>query len=565
MTENVWNQMNEQQRHLVVQSMREMDRHYNDEIKMIREGALHSTRGSGHYAFGLLLRGEPGDRERACEVIDAVLALQFNHPGEIYHGTFRAAPELPVPPAGHMAWITFPPGFAYSILQTMEDIYDKFVARLAEQHPHALEGLEPASMKRVYREAVNQTLPPVWESYDPNWREFIACTFALILDHYESVLPDDLVRRMDQAMHITVEASIDRRISISIPMNTNIELMHLFITHYFGYRYHTSAWMEHAEREAQLLLQEFEEFDSFAEFNSTTYYGVDLTVLGMWRKYGQSKSFREVGRVIEQGLWRNIALFYHPSMEEMSGPFARAYEMEMRAHSSMGVFIYLALGEGYEHLAGLNCESSHDPLIAAVGVEVPADVFPQLREHHGDRLVRKQFRELCERDKPGENSHLCTATAWIGERLMLGGMAGSRNTNGQMHPATIHWQTTDGEKYFVRLLRRAVGDRWNTHLRGIYYEAHAEKNRLEIEVRLETKEELELFFEFSGGPGLREASITGERWGLPGLNCMLEAEVGPAPAPTLRKLEDRLELVYAYRPGAEASGRMRFVIHLCRA
>lgn len=154
----------------------------------------------------------------------------------------------------------------------------------------------------------------------------------------------------------------------------------------------------------------------------------------MWRQYGKSDSFLQAGRVIEQGLWRNIARFYHPGREDISGPFARAYEMDMLAHSSMGVMIYLAFGAGYEHLAGINWETGHDPLIAAVGVEVPADVLPKLRTDTGSRLVRAPFRELCERDKPGENSHQCTATAWISDRIMIGGMAGSRNTTDNCMP-----------------------------------------------------------------------------------------------------------------------------------
>lgn len=104
----------------------------------------------------------------------------------------------------------------------------------------------------------------------------------------------------------------------------------------------------------------------------------------MWRQYGKSDSFLQAGRVIEQGLWRNIARFYHPGREDISGPFARAYEMDMLAHSSMGVMIYLTLGAGYEHLAGINWETGHDPLIAAVGVEVPADVLPKFKDRHGE-------------------------------------------------------------------------------------------------------------------------------------------------------------------------------------
>ena len=32
----------------------------------------------------------------------------------------------------------------------------------------------------------------------------------------------------------------------------------------------------------------------------------------------------------------------------------------------------------------------------------------------------------------------------------MGAMSGSRNTNGQMHPATVHWQTETGDRYYLR-------------------------------------------------------------------------------------------------------------------
>ncbi|MBB3111637.1 hypothetical protein FHS18_003705 [Paenibacillus phyllosphaerae] len=556
-----WDDMTQEQQFLVTQSMAYMDRHYNAGMGLLKDesGAYHSTRASAHYVLGLLLRNAPGDRERAVVAIERVLDTQLIAPGEIYHATFRASPEAASPPAGRMAWGAFPPSIAYSLPETLDSIFDTFLVQAKDLL--ALNGPEGrTTAKRIFQEAADSVLPPIWRSYDPNWREFIACTFALVLEHFEDALPSETVRRMDSSMEMAVAASIERRRSQSIAMNTNIELMHMFIAHYYGHRFGREDWQRHAEEEAERFLHAYEEFDSFAEYNSATYYGVDLAVLGMWRRYGRTASFRKIGLAVEHGLWRNLALFYNANLENVSGPFSRAYEMEMVAHSSLGVFVYLALGAGYEHMTAVNCESEHDPIIALVGVDVPDDVLPLLREHRQNRFVAKQFRELVEWDLPGSNSNLCTTEAWIGEDLMIGALSGSRNTSGQLHPATVHWRAANGERYSIRLLRRLAGEHWSKHTRGFLYEAHASEGHLNVEIQIETDMEIEVFFEVQG-PNLGSADVRGGEWIFPGLRCSLEAE---APAPFVRELGERIEIVYPYRP-AQSAQRMSFRLQVERS
>lgn len=549
--------MRDEQLYLIHHAMADMDGNYDHAMKLLRDKDnqdQHYTRGSAHYALGLLIRNAPGDYERACEVLGKVLDMQYDCPDEIYHGTFRTAPQEPHPPIGNLPWKTFAPGFAYFLNDTFEKISAQLVDMLSSNTSEASNSLD---VKNIFQSAVNQVLPPVWKSYDPNWREFIACAFAVILANFERTLPNSLIDRMDASMIKAVGASIDRRLSDAIPMNSNIELMHIFICHFFGHRYDNEDWISHAEQEALKFYEAFKEFGSFAEFNTTTYYGVDLTVLGLWRKYGKSDAFKQIGHEIEKGLWENIALFYNPNLENLSGPFSRAYEMEMRDHSSIGVFLFLTLGKGYEYLAAINCESEHDPMIALVDVDVPLAIKPSLMTHHSDRLVVKQFRELCERDEPGANTNLCTATAWIEKNLMIGGMSGSRNTNGQMHPATVHWMTERGDKYYMRLIRRELGGHWNSHLRGITYEAKADKDLLVVDVHLDTNKEIELYFEIRGVSILAE-NVTPDVWTLPGLTCKLETD---APTPLINKYDEYIEVIYRYQPQV-SSNHMSFTFRL---
>lgn len=106
---------------------------------------------------------------------------------------------------------------------------------------------------------------------------------------------------------------------------------------------------------------------------------------------------------------------------------------------------------------------------------------------------------------------------------MIGGMSGSRNTNGQMHNATAHWLAEDGRRYTMRMVRRAVGETWNSHLRGMTFNAEAGKRRLDIAAEFHSEVPVELVFEI-GGEEVGGVEISPGRWHLPGLQVAVEAD-----------------------------------------
>src|SRR6185295_19927809 len=116
--------------------------------------AVHLVRETAWYALGLLLRNADGDVVRAVRAVDALLAYQFDAPGQPYHGTWYRSPHEPPPPAN----------------------------------------------------------PVIWDDYDPNWREFIGTTLALMLIEYEALLPADLVRRIDLALRRAIRGTLDRNV-----------------------------------------------------------------------------------------------------------------------------------------------------------------------------------------------------------------------------------------------------------------------------------------------------------------------------------------------------------------
>ena len=98
--------MNKNTREVFQESMALDAMFYDDNLKLVRSPysrpgsartGYHMVRESSWYALGLLLRDEPGDRQRAADIIDAVLKQQYLTPGTPWYGTFKRAPEEPGP------------------------------------------------------------------------------------------------------------------------------------------------------------------------------------------------------------------------------------------------------------------------------------------------------------------------------------------------------------------------------------------------------------------------------------------------------------------------------------
>jgi hypothetical protein len=411
----------------------------------------HLVRETGWYALGLLLRDAPGDRTRAIRAIEVVLTYQFDTPGQPYHGTWYRSPHEPPPPEN----------------------------------------------------------PVVWRDYDPNWREFIGTTLALALLEYESRLPADLVRRIDIALRRAIDGTIERNVPASY---SNIALMTAFLLQFGAKRFDEPAWTAAAERLAAEILERFRANQTFDEYNSPTYYGVDLYALALWRSYAVSDLLREGGAEIEAALWRDIAQFYHAGMRNVAGPYDRSYGMDMRRYvACLGMWIWLATGYDHAPFPDLDRPLEHGwdfavaPLIALLGLRMPDDARPHFLSFAGERQIERVIAAEPRR----------VATAWVGTRAMLGAEdSGSRHRiNEQFHPATIHWLIADDAVGWIRLRHTVPVD------------ARAERRRLTIDCTQHTGGDLEFVFQIFA-PAADLAALHHNRWELPGLVVRVETDAG---------------------------------------
>ena len=405
----------------------------------------HRVRETSWYALGLLLRDAPGDHDRALRALRAVVAQQMVAPGEDWDGTFFRSPGEAPPKRGAIAW----------------------------------------------------------RDYDPNWRQFIGTTFALILLEFESRLPVDLRTQLEMAIVRAVEGELHQaRLHENY---TNIALMHGFLWSFAGERFHRPEWVSQGEAWTESVYKLYKEHDAFEEYNSPTYYGVDLYALALCRAHGVTPRIRALGAEMEAGLWRDIAAFYHADLKNLSGPFDRAYGMDLRRYVSLvGIWLGLVLPPELTPLPDPSGPMDHAPDFVVVptyvvlGAQVPPDALEHFKKFQGERQLIRPI------------SGPRVATAWLSRNLMLGGeftgltrSAVPRET--QFHPATIYWRLPAG----------GVG--WILLQQSPCINARAEKNRLIIDAVGDSTFRI-------NAPGITPTQITHNLWSLPGLTVEVQTD-----------------------------------------
>jgi hypothetical protein len=403
------------------------------------------VRESGWYALGLLLRDQKGDRERAAAAIHAVLSQQYVDPKTRWYGTFRRYPGEPEPGA--------------------------------DSKP----GIE----------------------YDPNWREFVGTTLAIILIEYPERVPKALAAEMQTAISRAVEGEAkEGRLK---PNYTNIALMYGFLLDYAAATDGHAAWEHSAAEWRQSVYRLFQPHESFEEYNSPTYTGVDLYALALWRNYGSTANMRSMGETMEAAVWRTTADFYNASQKNLAGPFDRSYGMDMQDYVSvLGLWLRTVLPSAQAPLPNIEANVVDHvgdlwivPALVVLDAKIPADALAKFRAFSGEHAVLHAITDQR------------TATAWIGSRVMYGGESTGRTLGveerSQFHPMTMHWKMTDEKIGWVKLLRCPPVD------------VVAEKGKIALTASGD------VMFRMRAA-GLDATALRRGRWMLPGLNVGVETD-----------------------------------------
>lgn len=426
------------------------------------------------YATGLFMRRQGEDLTRAYQAIESILTYQFDEPGTPYHGTFYRYP--------------------------------------GEPHPSGD--------------------PTIWRGYDPNWREFICTVFIILLREFEADIPEALHAKMVQSIKLAAEGAFWRKVDAEY---TNISLMSAFLLDDAGRRFDHAEWQTYAFEQAELIYSLFKRNDTFNEYNSPTYYGIDFYALALWRKYGTTDAYRQLGAEMETGLWRDMADFYHAGMRNLCGPYDRSYGMDMTDYlAASGLWIGAVQPSELAPLPDVSQHFDHAadfylmPVVALVEALPPEDVLSKFATFPGEQMVERTI----EPDR--------TVTAWLSEKLMLGAEADNLNeerTN-QFHPATAHWVMPDGKIGWLRLRSYSL------------VQATCEPYQLQ----LSSKEAGDVQYIFQVRvTGASKDMIGDNRWALPGLTIDLDRPDTPV---TVHQEDDMLRIKF----GSDGPVAMRFVV-----
>ena len=517
-----------------------------------RDGRPHySARSSLYYALGLMLLGEDGCAEETEAICRAAAATQYDAPGEIFHGCFDKQ-SRPACPEGVLDYERLGLYGRYYMDVFYERMVDAFRLRLADD-PALAE--HAAAIERHLNLSTVETQPLVWTNYEPNSREFVLMCYAMLLEHFSGQISEECIRIIEHSSRIGMEGAVIRSKTEFSPLNTNIQCMHVFLLDYFGVRFGMPEYCEYALEYAEKMAEKYLRYHAAAEYNSPTYCGVDLATLGFWGRYGSNARLRELGSILESGIWQDMMTFYNPAMMNFCGPYSRAYELEMGVHTNYHAMLYWALGEEKFPLHPVTEETGSNPLMVFGAVNLPPEAEAALHAPKEDVVIRRQFRELSERGEPGRNDALCTATAWITPDLMAGALSGSENPSHQLHPLVAFWR---GEKGLgtIKVLRSAPdGDM--QHMHTVLFDGVCDRDRLTLDVDFRVNRDVKLYFEIEYPGVCRSAEIGPEGWQLPGLTVKLTAK---APDFFLEKSGDGsvLKVCYMSRARVQETKQMHF-------
>jgi hypothetical protein len=328
-------------------------------------------------------------------------------------------------------------------------------------------------------------------------------------------------------MQSRLEASINHAVAGEIlngrlvPTYTNPALMFGFLLDFAGVRSHRPDWVAQGATWQADIYASFNRYGTFDEYNSPTYSGVDLFALGLWRSYGSTAAMREKGASMEAALWRDLASFYNADLKNITGPFDRAYGMDMQSYVSVvGMALRMRLGERLAPLPRLEPGVEHGgdvwfaPHFAILGVRIPEDALETFRSFKAERQIQRQITA----DR--------IATAWIGRDAIYGAEATNKTRgvdgHNQFHPATVQWKLPNGEIGWIQLTKSPPVD------------VRADRNGLQISCSGDVTFRIH-------ASGIEASDLTQVDWILPGLSVHLTSDAGKF---TVDRESDFVDLTY---------------------
>ncbi|TDZ38460.1 hypothetical protein C8035_v004776 [Colletotrichum spinosum] len=396
-------------------SMGVQDARWDDSYKLIwyQDNGPWSIRFTAWYTAGLLHRNQGNDVENAKAAIEMILASQMTADYDsAWYGTFKLSPDQPDPTPD------------------------------SELFP-----------------------PSIYDTYDPNWREFIGTQLIQDVELYADLLGEALVKKIEDAMEIQAVGAMRRNGSYPDGDNlilgySNPGLMRALTVGWIGARRQNATFVDFANQHGSDVLTLFKQDgrNTLGEYNAPNYYGMDVWALAANIAYGpENATMTANSAYILTRLWEDIADHYNPYLGNLVGPYDRAYTRDMTKHSSiLPMYLWAMYGRdvGPQPVKGegdLTYDGSQGAAIALVADTVlrhisngTAGALRAKGPWSGTRSLTRRVKEELGTDVTR------TTTSWISAPLMVGGqqLAETRNRGNQFVPAIVHWASDPAHEPF---------------------------------------------------------------------------------------------------------------------
>lgn len=373
----------------------------------------YDSRQSAWYAVGLAARNGPGDIENAERIIKNLYRNQYKDPSKLWYGDIQQCPDEPTP---------------------QEGVYE----------------------------------PKAYTSYDANWRDFVGIAFVILLEDYSERFSKETLEVLKDMMYLLTKGDQYRVGGVDgdnlYPDYSNPWMMRCIMQSYTGNMIGDKNMTEAGERWGKEIYDLYKLYDTFSEFNSPTYTGVDLFALGVWIRYAPSNSsLPEYAKEMFASLMELTKDLYNANLKNFVGPFDRSYGYDMNQYIAItATSIWGLVGRQYAPMPKQIPGSFHVAdfgiaHIIALGIPqieplVTEDVLESFKTYPGPHSFTKQAFS------PAFDKYPRNITVWSDDLIQIGAqtikedhVGGPAKSPNSYNPAIIHWFVREGRMGYISL------------------------------------------------------------------------------------------------------------------
>jgi hypothetical protein len=373
----------------------------------------YDSRQTAWYAVGLVARNGTGDIEKAERIIKNLYLGQYKDPLKQWYGDIQQCPDEPTP---------------------QEGVYD----------------------------------PHIYNSWDPNWRDFVGTAFIIILEDYRDRLSDDALSTLEKMMYLLAKGDQYRVGGVDsdnlYPAYSNPWMMRVILQSYVGDYMNNANMTQSGEKWGKEIYDLYKLTGTFSEFNSPTYTGVDMFALGIWIRYAPANSsLPKYATEMFGDLMHLTKNLYNANLKNFAGPFDRSYGFDMNQYFAItAATIWGLVGRQYapmpKQISGMfhiaDFGFAHLIALGMPQIEplIEQDVLESFKKYPGEHNFTAQAFS------PPFDDYPRNISVWSKDFIHLGAetikeskIGGPANSPNSFNPAFIQWYVREGRMGYIKL------------------------------------------------------------------------------------------------------------------